>query len=216
MRDVIPIFCTIFLAIFLLFFYPSNEVEFRPGDISFTSIDANNDGFEVISLVNIPANTTIHFTDSEWNGNRFGADESDMAWNTGEQIIKAGSIISFTNLGSNPKVSIGTLKNKLRISKKREAIFAYLGSTRIPTVFLAAVANDELAYGTLINTSLKKDRSALTFPKGTTYALYQGPYIYENRDEFFAALRKLSNYEFQEFKGTRDRNGIYELTSRCQ
>ncbi|WP_422081185.1 hypothetical protein [Ulvibacterium sp.] len=216
MRDIIPICCAFFLAILILFFYPNNEVKLQPGDISFTSINAYNDGFEVISLVNIPSNTTIHFTDSEWNGNRFGADESDMVWNTGGQVIKAGSTVSFTNLGSNPRVSIGTLKNKLRISKKKEAIFAYLGSTRMPTVFLAAVGNDEFAYGTLINTSLQMDKSALTFPKGTTYASYQGPYIYENRDEFYKELRKLSNYEFHKLKRTKDRNGIYELAPRSQ
>ncbi len=184
------------LTLIILIFLSENSTKLNSGDIAFIGFNASNDSFEIITFINIPPKTTIHFTDSEWNGNRFGADENDLVWETGEEIISKGSIIKFTSLGSNPIVSSGTLKNTLRISKKEEAIFAYVGSTKMPTKFLAAMANDKLGYGTLLNTGLD-NKSVLTFPKGTTYATYKGHHNYQNVNEYIVALNKISNYTFQ-------------------
>ncbi|WP_339709346.1 hypothetical protein [uncultured Kriegella sp.] len=113
----------------------------------------------------MPPKTQIHFTDSEWNGNRFGFDENDIIWKTGTEIINAGSIINFTNLDSNTIVTNGTVFGAMKLSRKHDAIFAYLGNKRMPIKFLAAIANNKLGFGTLTNTGLVNGKTAITFQK---------------------------------------------------
>ncbi|MFB1021130.1 MAG: hypothetical protein QMC40_00005, partial [Vicingaceae bacterium] len=62
-----------------------------------------------------------------------------------------------------PLVSIGNIYGSMRISKKKDAIFAYIGNDRMPTKILAACANDKLGFGTLINTNLTKGSTAIVF-----------------------------------------------------
>ena len=127
----------------------------KTGDIHFLSMDTTDgDGFSIIAFVDIAPGTTIRFTDSEWNGSRFGADENDISWYSGADTIPAGSIIKFVDVAIAPMASHGTINGKLRLSDKSEALFAYFGSPRMPTMFLAAIANDNKAFGTLINTGL--------------------------------------------------------------
>mgnify|MGYP001821977854 CR=1 FL=1 len=143
-----------------------NDVLLKTGCISFISMKStNNDGFAIRTNVNISPKTKIRFTDTEWNGNHFGFDENDIMWITGDKIIHAGSIISFTNLNSTASVSVGTISGSMRLSKENDAIFAYLGNKRMPNIFLAAIANNELGFGTLINTGLFNGETAITFQK---------------------------------------------------
>lgn len=154
---------SLFLVLILILVFPfKKDVLLKTGDISFLSMDADNDGFSIITYVNIQPRTTIRFTDSEWNGNRFGVDENDISWNTGKDTIQAGSVIEFNNTNSISSVTNGTIQGKLKISKKHEAIFAYIGSSRMPVKFLAAIANDVKAYGTLTNTGLTDGNSTIT------------------------------------------------------
>ncbi len=179
----------------------NNDVALKTGDISFTSFKSdNNDSFSIITFVDLPSRTKIHFTDSEWDGNHFGFDENDLLWKTGNINIPAGSIISFTNLNSNPFVTNGTVSGTMNLSKNGDAIFAYLGNTRMPVKFLAAVANDELSYGTLLNTNLVNGKTAITFPKGTLFAVYKGPHSHQNTSEHRSALNKMCNYTFKQFR----------------
>jgi hypothetical protein len=142
----------------------SNENSLKVGDISFVSMNSSdNDGFSISTSVNLLPRTKIHFTDSEWNGNHFGFDESDILWETGNDTINANSIIKFTNINSLPLVSIGNIYGSMRISKKKDAIFAYIGNDRMPMKILAACANDKLGFGTLINTNLTKGTTAIVF-----------------------------------------------------
>lgn len=125
----------------------------------------SHNGFAIRTYVNIPPKTKIRFTDSEWNGNRFGFDENDIIWKTGAEIIRAGSIVNFTNLDSNASVTDGTVFGSMKLSKKNDAIFAYLGDKRMPIKFLAAIANNELGFGTLMNTGLINGKTAITFER---------------------------------------------------
>ncbi len=164
---VLKVILILSLLIIILFIdLKRNDIFLQTGCISFISINStnnDNDGFEIIANVNIPPKTKIRFTDSEWNGNHFGFDENDITWLTGNRIIKAQSVISFTNLNSNASVSVGTLSGSMRLSKKEDAIFAYLGDKRMPTIFLAAITNNEQGYGTLINTGLINGKTAIIF-----------------------------------------------------
>ncbi|MFD2914865.1 hypothetical protein [Psychroserpens luteus] len=142
----------------------SNDNYLKIGDISFTSMkSANSDGFSIITSVNLLPGTKIRFTDSEWNGNHFGFDESDILWEIENDTIKANSVIKFTNLNSIPLVSSGKVYGSMRISKNNEAIFAYTGNERMPIKILSACANDEMGFGTLINTKLTKGTTAIIF-----------------------------------------------------
>jgi hypothetical protein len=167
----------IFTIMILMVFFASisgikKHAKLSPGAISFISLDSHNEGFAIVTNQQLPPKTTIHFTDSEWNGNRFGEDESDIVWVTGIDTIIPGTKIEFRNLDSVPLASIGTVQNTLRLSKKEEAIFAYIGTTRMPVKFLAAAANDESGYGTLINTGLHLGTTAITLAKDTCITFY--------------------------------------------
>lgn len=160
---------SVFTLLIIIIFAASlkrNDILLKTGCISFISMKSiKNDGFVIRANVNISPRTKIRFTDSEWNGNHFGFDENDITWITGDKIIQNGSRISFTNLNSKASVSEGTIIGSMRLSKKNDAIFAYLGGKRMPTIFLAAVANNELGYGTLINTGLINRETAIIFQK---------------------------------------------------
>jgi hypothetical protein len=133
----------------------------KPGDIIFSSLKSmRNDGFSIKTLVEIPPNFKIHFTDSEWNGNNFGFDESDITWKNGNEPIPVNSEIYFVNLNSNPKVSKGEIYGSMKISRTNDAIFAYIGQKRMPEKIIAACANNEISFGTLLNTGLIKGNTA--------------------------------------------------------
>ncbi|MFT5750648.1 MAG: hypothetical protein ACI828_000286 [Flavobacteriales bacterium] len=155
----IPFLIGALVALIIVFTLPPS---LETGDLRFVSMNGQlQDRFALEMMTNIPAHTIIRFTDSEWNGNRFGLDEHDMAWNSGKQNIPAGITVHFTQLNSQAKVSHGSVRNGLHISQESDAIFAYLGSSRMPTRFLAVVGTDENAFGTLVNTGLQKNEILL-------------------------------------------------------
>lgn len=157
------ILCTITLHIFNM---NKTNVFLKTGCISFISMDSTkNDGFAIRTNVDISSNSKILFTDSEWNGNRFGFDENDLVWINGDKIIPAGTIVNFTNLNFKPIASHGKIIGSMSLSKENDAIFAYLGEKRMPVLFLAAISNNELAYGTLINTGLIDGKTAIILKK---------------------------------------------------
>ncbi len=177
----------------------NGEATLRTGDISFISFKSTNeDGFAIITFVDLPPGTKIRFIDSEWNGNHFGFDENDVLWQTGDKLIEAGSVISFMDLNSEQSsVDHGKILGTMNLSSKKEAIFAYVGDERMPTKFLAACANNSIGYKTLINTDLVEGQTAITYPEGTTYARYIGPSYYQNSTKFREALNHMGNYFLQ-------------------
>lgn len=198
MNDLKLITILISLLALFLCIENNNTKKLNIGDIAFTGFNAsNNDSFSIITLVYIKPNTTIHFTDSEWNGTRFGADESNLTWNSGDKIIPAGTTITFKSINKNPCVNYGRLKNLMKLSKKKEAIFAYTGKApKLPNTFLAAVANNSSGYGTLINTGLLEGNTAITYPMGSYYAKFNINQKYKNKEDYLSALNKMENYNF--------------------
>lgn len=155
MKSLLLIFSLIVSLLIGGSLYHPSKSNLKVGAISFISMNGSNESFEIITNSTIFPHTEIHFTDSEWNGTQFGADESNIVWNSGEDTIKVAEIITFSELDINPTVSVGSLQNTLRISKKKDAIFAYQGTTRLPSHFIAVISNHNEAYGTLINTGLE-------------------------------------------------------------
>ena len=143
------------------------------GEILFVQFNAKENGsFAILTKVAVLPNTIIQFTDSKWNGNHFGFKESNMTWNSGRDTINAGEVVRFYNLKKSASVSHGSIKGTMNLSSRKDAIFAYSGYERMPQEFLAAAANDRSAYGTLINTQLEENKTAVTFPKDSVYLIY--------------------------------------------
>ncbi|WP_159949711.1 T9SS type A sorting domain-containing protein [Polaribacter septentrionalilitoris] len=122
------------------------------GDIAFVGFDTDAaDGFAIAALADIPANTTIYFTDYEWdetNSGSFTASGTDafLTWNSGNNVIIAGRIIHFTGIDTGTSdVSIGsiTIDGTMNLLNPGETAFAYLGSDKnTPSLFLTGYKNE--------------------------------------------------------------------------
>ncbi len=123
------------------------------GDIAFTSFNADDDGWAMVTFSDIAANTTVYFSDNEWNGSAFvDSNEHALVWNTGAAAITAGSVVVFTEIDASPNVinaSVGTLAlagvggSNLGLSKDNETFYAFLGTSGIaPTTFLTAISTN--------------------------------------------------------------------------
>ena len=123
------------------------------GSIAFTAINVDgDDDFAIVTLADIAANTTIYFTDYEWDevGTTFTETGTDgfLDWNTGSDIIKAGTIVVFTDVdnssNTNYGVSIGTLTSPENVTliATGETFFAYTGTDKdTPTTFITGIKN---------------------------------------------------------------------------
>ncbi len=157
------------------------------GDLSFTAFNADEDGWSMVALGVIGANTTVYFTDNEWDGSIFNGGESHHAWNTGISDIAAGSVIRFSAIDSSTDLaaSTGSLSRvavsgsaNYGMSASEETMYAYLGtSATAPTTFLAAITSGTFgtpSAGSLANTGLSIGHGVIKLGSGTDYAEYAG------------------------------------------
>ncbi|MCG1037213.1 choice-of-anchor I family protein [Polaribacter sargassicola] len=202
---------TLLLIYFTLFTFILSA-QITTGDMAFIAFNADaDDDFAMVTFVEIPANTTIYFTDSEWNGTSFGDDENDFSWNSGNDVIAAGTVITFNTISADvPSVSIGTITGEPGgASATSEAIFAFLGTApRTPTTFIAAVANSSSAYGDLTGTGLVDGSTAITYPSSTDIAQYNGVKTGLDANGYLAALNNMDNYNLQSGSGDQSADGI--------
>ncbi|MBN1651644.1 MAG: T9SS type A sorting domain-containing protein [Bacteroidales bacterium] len=125
----------------MFFVMLSAKAQLSAGSIAFTAFNADgDDDFAIVALTDIPANTTIYFSDNEPNadGSSFlDFSEGTIQWNTGESIIISGTIIFFTDIDNegNPNfgVSIGILSDAtfdagLNLSANGDALYAVMGT----------------------------------------------------------------------------------------
>lgn len=160
------------------------------GDIAFTAFNADEDGWSLATFVDISANSTLYFTDNEWNGGVIGAGgafntgESYHQWNSGGSTIAAGSVIRFSAVdhADNLAASVGTLmratvsgSSNWGISASGETIYAFLGSSAsAPITFLTAISSEGFTGGQLGNTGLTAGSNAVQINSGTDFAEYTG------------------------------------------
>lgn len=171
---------TLILSYFLLL---NTKNVINKGDIAFIGFNSiENDSFSIMAMKPIQANSIVYFTDSEWNGKKFGHDETTMQWITGEKTIDAGTVINFSKNNNKPVATVGEIDALIKFSSKSDAIFAYVGKRRFPHRFLAAISNHKDAYGTLINTNLKEGATAITFPVGTFFAEMKTGLVHSHYD----------------------------------
>ena len=141
----------------------------NPGDIAFTAFNADgSDEFAFVTLVDIPANTSIWFTDNEWDGDSFAdLNEGEIQWSH-TSAVSAGTVILIENTnGSSPTVNIGTVSGGgANLGGSNEELFALLSEPSASTMatpgFLAGIAND-LGTSTLTATGLTVGTNFIDF-----------------------------------------------------
>ena len=160
------------------------------GDLAFTSFNADEDGWSMVTFVNLAANTTLYFTDNEFVSAAFNTGESYHKWVSGPGTIAAGTVIRFSAVDSATLLaaSAGTLTRETvalstnyGISASGDTVYAYQGSSATaPSTFIAAITNSDLsaANGSLAGTGLVAGVTALQLTSsGTTspdYGVYNG------------------------------------------
>ncbi|HEY0955349.1 MAG TPA: PEP-CTERM sorting domain-containing protein [Roseateles sp.] len=157
------------------------------GDVAFTALNADEDGWALVTFVDIVANTTIYFTDNEWNGSAFNTGESYHRWVSGASTIAAGSVIRFQNIDNATTLSstLGTLSrasvsgsNNYGLSASEDSVYAYTASSATGTpTFLAAITTTAFGgadAGVLTNTGLSIGNGAIALGGGAEYEEYTG------------------------------------------
>ncbi len=151
------------------------------GDLSFTAWNADStDGWSFVVLANIPANTTIWFTDDEWSGTAFGTGEGDVSW-VNTAMTPAGTVVDVFGAGSaTPTTNIGTVapgtNGGTNLGASGEGLYAYLGTQRTPTTFLGAITNNTWggAAGSIAGTGLTAGTTAQELTSDVDVAQYIG------------------------------------------
>jgi hypothetical protein len=145
------------------------------GDIAFIGFNTDGDkDFAIVALADIAASTTIYFTDDETTGvgspSALAGSEGTIIWSTGATIIKAGTIVVFTDLDNDGNAAFGastgtiTRSGGFNPSGSRDGIIAFIGTdSTTPTTYIAAlqIGDDNAFLGpfdgdaiTLTNTGL--------------------------------------------------------------
>jgi hypothetical protein len=200
---------SIALAAATLSIAAANAATLNAGDIAFTSYNADEDGWSIVALASIDANTTLYFTDNEWNGSAIGSGgafntgESYHQWVSGGAAIEAGTVIRFSHIDNATTLaaSIGTLtrgsvsgSSNFGMSQDGDTIYAYRGSSiASPDAFLAAVSSAgsfNATDGLLTNTGLVEGTTALTLSTDSDFGQYTGS---RSNQSTFAGYRSLVN-----------------------
>ncbi|MEH2090857.1 choice-of-anchor I family protein [Nostoc sp.] len=150
------------------------------GDIAFISFNADEDGWSIVTFVDIDPNTTIYFSDGTASSpTAIGSTESSFVWNTGSQTIAAGTVVRFSAIDSTSRASsIGTFtvvnSSNLGLSATAETVYAFLGnSSTAPTTILTAVSS-EANNNSLATVGLTDGVNAIKLTSSTDYGQYTG------------------------------------------
>lgn len=196
-----------FLKILLLFFvgFISNILNAQsPGDIAFIAFNADGiDNFAFVALADIPANTSIWFTDNEWDGiDRFNnTNEGEIKWSY-TAVLTAGSIVAIAgNAGGAATITngLGTVTGSgLNLSPANETLYALLSEpisiAAMPTPgFLAGISNDLSGdgVGVLTSTGLTDGINFIDFDNDKDGFKYSG--LKNGQHAFSGYLPKIMN-----------------------
>jgi hypothetical protein len=119
------------------------------GELAFTSFNADEHGWSLVTFVDIAAGTTVYFSDNEWNGSAFNNGESYHQWPSGASVVAAGTVVRFSKVNSSSHLaaSVGTLSgvsvsrsSNCGIANTNETICVYEGaSAAAPSTFLMTI-----------------------------------------------------------------------------
>lgn len=146
------------------------------GDIAFTAFNADEDGFAIVTFVDLAAGTTIHFSDNEWNGSAFNTGEGQHTW-TATAAVMAGTVVRFSKVDQAIRAaSSGSLVSSgdTGLNATSETIYAFLGAdANSPTVFLAGLSTEGAT--NLSPAGLTGGTNAVILTNSTDFAEYTGP-----------------------------------------
>lgn len=146
------------------------------GDVAFTSFNADEDGWSLVTFVDLAPNTTIHFSDNEWSGSVFNTGEGQLTWNSGAASITAGQVIRFSKVDQASRTaSVGSLvaTGDNGLNATSETVYAFLGTgSNNPTTFLAGVSSEGSA--NLTPAGLVSGSTAIVVTNSTDFAQYTG------------------------------------------
>lgn len=162
------------------------QAALQSGDLAFTAFNADEDGFAVVALRELPQFQTVYFTDNEWNGGalgtgQFNTGENTFVWVTGAQPIAAGTVVRFSQIDQTARsASIGAFalfqSGAPGFSASGDTLFAYTGNgNAVPDRLLAAVSSENYAGSTLAGSGLQLGTDALAIGSGADFAQYVGP-----------------------------------------
>jgi hypothetical protein len=184
------------------------------GDIAFIGFNADGDkDFAIVALHDLPANTTIYFTNQTWSGTGFDGGNSDLYWNTGNSVIPAGTVITFNGLNTtNRSPSIGSFTGgqEMNLSSAGGVLFAYMGARRNPAKFLAAISTKEDDYngtsGTLNGTGLTLGSEAILLQENIDVGQYSGIRSGNTKQGYLQEIANTRDHWLQD-NGNGDQSG---------
>lgn len=152
-----------------------------PGDLAFTAFNADEDGWALVALGQLPPGATVFLTENAWDGSagRFVGGEAYYRWDIGVEGLAPGTTVRFSSTdGAGRSVTEGmlTASGAANLSASGESLFAYLGTdAHEPSVFLAALSTEGFVGDPFAGTGLAAGTSALVLPTGTDFGEYLGP-----------------------------------------
>lgn len=172
----------------LLLALPSQALQ--PGDLMFTAVNADEDGWAMVAVVDLPAGTEVFFTDNDRLGTGFGTGEGYLRWTS--TAIAAGEVLRFSRIDSASSAlatraegSAGRLERLWlpgstapNLAQVGDTVYAYQGTSATePQLFLAAISTEGpgLAGERLALTGLLPGQTATFLPARTEFAEYAGP-----------------------------------------
>jgi len=176
----------------------------NPGDLAFTAWNADEDGWTLVALVDLPAAGRIFFTDNDFDGVRFGTGEGFLQWDLPAAGVAEGTPVRFSRIDSATAAaaSLGQLQRLWlpgstapQLAQAGDTLYAYLGSNaQTPTLFLGAVTTEAAAQvaARLAGTGLEPGRTALVLAPATEFAEYTGPRSFTNLPQWQAAINGAS------------------------
>jgi len=185
------------------------------GDIAFIAFNADsNDEFAFVALTDIPANTSIWFTDNEWDGidsfNNTG--EGEIEWKH-TAILPAGSIVVIAgNAGSAATLisGLGTVSGSdMNFNTANETLYALLSEPLATTMsspgFLAGFSNDLSGdgVGNLTNTGLTVGTNFIDFDNDNDGFKYIGDKSSQvNFSDYLPLIMNKNSWQVETSNGT--------------
>jgi hypothetical protein len=165
------------------------------GSIAFTAFNADEDGWSLVSLIDIDPNQNVFFSDgTATSATNIGNGESSFRWNTGSSTISAGSIVRFSSIDTAARASsVGTFtpvnSTNFGLSATSETLYAFLGTNdTTPTTLLSAISTEPTDALSIVG--LTNGVNAIRLTASTDFAEFNGS---RTNQTSFANYRTLVN-----------------------
>lgn len=166
-------------------FAGSAQAALQPGDLAFTSFNADEDGFAIVALRAIAPFGAVYFTDNEWAGGApgigaFNTGENTLLWATGTTPIAPGTVVRFSQIDQATRsASAGALALVVSgapgFSASGDTVYAYTGTGAAqPGTLVAALSSENFAGSSLAGSGLTVGVNAVAVGTGADFAQYTG------------------------------------------